>query len=1038
MEILCRNIPDNLKENNIKKALALPLAGLSIYTYHCRKLHSKGHAVITIGDKQKAQKLLNKYGQSQTPNTNNEAHNRNNNYRGHSSKASNASNTHNPNARRHPPPAATQLYLFNTPVYLSRSRHPPDEHLLQILEEDERKRVIQPPNVPLSRAVGPVAPKHQKTFFIASLSCGSWDYMGNDPLFVEYFSIKRPGKISFKKTALVITVTSSSQLEEHHVEFNYSTISGPVFTGSNTTPSLTFTAQIAPKLFHSSEMMELMETMETLWRGGISGSLKKKYRKRVTHLGGSHEDVAAACFTYRVVLREPQDLSRVRALSSDRHVPDMARWVDHVAQPALPYYALKAGFEALLIGQDLPFRVKYQLEALVWNGYLSPAKVAELMPDICGLFRRLGVDHAVHILTKLGRQLRYAGPDVDKSEFDVKTLAGYLSDIELDPSYGYLDSTGTSREGLHQISVHRATVTPLGIYLYGPTLETKNRVLRKYHKHRDYFLRVEFTDESGDPVRYDPKANLDEIFKGRFMKVLEDGIRIAGRLYQFLGFSHSSLRYQTCWFVAAFLGEEGELLDCYTIIPTLGNFSEIRSPARCAARIGQTFSDTTTSIAVDPNVVSIIPDVARNKRVFSDGVGTISKDVMHKIWREYAHRAKVKPTVFQIRFAGTIYHSPEETVPIVSSRTPGNVYFILIYSKTGAKGMVSLDSTLSGEHLSLRNSMIKFRDTKSFNIELCGAGTNYLPFHLNNQLIKILEDLGVPPLSFISLQAEEIKRLRSTTLSAEQAASFIEQSSIPKSTRIPWLIKILKGLGLRHTDDDFLRRIVELSVLVKLRDLKYRARIPVERAVTLYGIMDETGILREGEIFCPVLDDRGFREVLVRKNVVITRSPALHPGDVQFVNAVDVPHDSPLRKLHNCVVFSRHGARDLPSQLSGGDLDGDLYNVIFDDRLMPRRTVLPADYPREPERVLDREVTKQDIIEFFVTFMQQDQLGRIATTHMTIADQKEQGTFDVQCLLLAQLHSTAVDFSKTGVPVGDSRYGPFSLSLLRGRYDLLT
>ena len=224
--------------------------------------------------------------------------------------------------------------------------------------------------------------------------------------------------------------------------------------------------------------------------------------------------------------------------------------------------------------------------------------------------------------------------------------------------------------------------------------------------------------------------------------------------------------------------------------------------------------------------------------------------------------------------------------------------------------MVSLDSTQTGEHLSLRESMIKFKGSGSWNIELCGAGTNALPFYLNNQLIKILEDLGVPSLSFLSLQAEEIKRLRSTTVSTEQAALFLEQSSIPKSTRIPWLINILKGLGLRHTDDDFLRRVVELSVLVKLRDLKYRARIRVERAVTLYGIMDETGILREGEIFCPVLSEKGFREILVRKNVVITRAPALHPGDIQLVNAVDVPHDSPLRQLHNCVVFSRHGERE--------------------------------------------------------------------------------------------------------------------------------
>lgn len=331
--------------------------------------------------------------------------------------------------------------------------------------------------------------------------------------------------------------------------------------------------------------------------------------------------------------------------------------------------------------------------------------------------------------------------------------------------------------------------------------------------------------------------------------------------------------------------------------------------------------------------------------------------------------------------------------------------------------MVSLDSDLTDEELNLRDSMVKFNAPGSSEIEICGAGTNALPFYLNNQLIKILEDLGVPPESFFALQAEEMDRLRSTTLSTKQAASFLEQSNIAKSTRLPWLIKLLEGLGLRHTDDHFLRKIVELAVLVKLRDVKYRSRVRVEKAVTLYGIMDETGILREGEIFCTVLSERGFREVLHRNNVIITRAPALHPGDIQIVNAVDVPDDSPLRQLHNCVVFSKYGERDLPSKLSGGDLDGDLYNIIYDHRLMPKVTATPADYPRQEERLLDRQVTKQDIIEFFVTFMQQDQLGRIAMTHQTIADQKETGTFDPQCLILAELHSVAVDFSKTGNPV---------------------
>ena len=179
--------------------------------------------------------------------------------------------------------------------------------------------------------------------------------------------------------------------------------------------------------------------------------------------------------------------------------------------------------------------------------------------------------------------------------------------------------------------------------------------------------------------------------------------------------------------------------------------------------------------------------------------------------------------------------------------------------------------------------------------------------------------------------------------------------------------------------------------------------------------MDETGYLQEGEIYCFVQTEEGGQ--LVTGSVVVTRCPALHPGDVQCVTAVDVPADSPLSALHNVVVFSSMGERDLPSQLSGGDLDGDLYNIIYDNTLYPGRLARPADYPAATPFDIGRAVERSDMTNFFITFMENDNLGLIATLHQILADQRALGTFDPDCLLLANLHSTAVDFSKTGIPV---------------------
>lgn len=101
-------------------------------------------------------------------------------------------------------------------------------------------------------------------------------------------------------------------------------------------------------------------------------------------------------------------------------------------------------------------------------------------------------------------------------------------------------------------------------------------------------------------------------------------------------------------------GASGGLLYARLVISHLGDFSKIRSPAKCAARIGQAFSQTFSSIALPYNAIETIRDIERNGRVFSDGVGTCSESVMKMIWKEYSQSADFEPRVFQIRFRGNV------------------------------------------------------------------------------------------------------------------------------------------------------------------------------------------------------------------------------------------------------------------------------------------------------------------------------------------------------------------------------------------------
>ncbi|KAJ9226183.1 hypothetical protein DTO027B5_5867 [Paecilomyces variotii] len=950
MEIFVHHLPDQLHAKHIENEFRPLLRQFGIHTFACRTHSRRGHATLTVPDAEKAQAFLNMYPSG-------------------------------PMGKRRP--QNQTLKIMNRIIYVQKSKFPVDEFLVAALQEEERNRrnlAIQRTSTSENR----VAPKKKRSFFIISISCGVFDYAGDTPVFVEHFNLQQHGSITFGKHALRATVKCPPHTNlkgNFEVEFDYSTFAMPIYLGGSMSPSMTFSCKGAPRLYNKPPD-DLSQIFSLMGLSNAPGN-REPQRRRISQLGDGHNIIVSTCFTYRFFLRDASDLQQVRNLSQERHIPRMDRWHDVKVFPDMSYSEQLGRFLIVLSTEKFPFQIKYQLQMLVWNGVLPIKSVLRLFPFMTNLLSRAGVGMAAKVLQELPNNLEYPGPEVESSEFSIERLIEILTEIE---SGSYVQSGKPGRTNDNQIFIHRVSVTPTGIFLYGPYSETKNRVLRKYSTFSDYFLRVEFMDESGDPIRFDPKSNLDEIYDGRFKSIMKSGISVAGRLFEFLGFSHSSLRAQSCWFVAEFIWENGERLNSRSIIPKLGEFGHIYSPAKYAARIGQTFSDTLTSIPVKEESVRQITDVERNGRVFSDGCGTLSKGVLWKIRREYALRARVKPTVFQVRLSG-------------------------------AKGMLSLDTSIPGDEVRLRKSMIKFDAVNDWNIEICGAGINALPFYLNAQIIKLLEDLGVTLDSFLQLQKEEIARLRSTTRSAEQAARFIESSHISKSTRLPWLIRILQNLDLDHMNDDFLRRAVEFAVIIKLRDLKYRARIPVVKGVTLYGIMDETGYLNEGEIFCPVLNERSHREILVRDNVVITRSPALHPGDIQIVNAVDVPKDSILRQLHNCVVFSQKGQRDLASKLSGGDLDGDLFNIIYDDRLLPKRIVEPADYARSKENVLDRPVSNEDVVDFFIDFMKQDQLGRIATVHQILADQKDMGTFDPVCILLAQLHSTAVDFSKTGKPV---------------------
>ncbi|KAL8993199.1 MAG: hypothetical protein Q9169_006522 [Polycauliona sp. 2 TL-2023] len=684
---------------------------------------------------------------------------------------------------------------------------------------------------------------------------------------------------------------------------------------------------------------------------------------------------------------------------------------DSSSEQSILYYRLLfpySAIESATLDNNGPYALVYTLNHApkVWmtklaqNGFLPPRTVLKLVDHVSMMQNTVGIGgvRSAAALRRSCQQVPCAGPLTSAFDLDPLTLSesldGYVKDLAEERSY-FNDTSDT-------MNTYKVRVTPSTLQLIGPDIEPSNRVFRKYASFSDRFVSVTFQDEDEEPFYFDLFRSNRDIFWGRFNNLLQDGITIAGRLHEFLSFSSSSLKTQTCWFLAPFM-DGNERIDADFIISDLGDFSHIKCPARCAARIGQAFSDTSSSIAIDPAFVEEIDDVERNGRVFSDGVGTCSLEGL-KTLQATRKPFSVPATIFQIRFAG-------------------------------AKGVISLDSRLQGQILRLRPSMIKYRGTKDSSIEICGQATKMLPLVLNRQVIKILEDLGIPNQAFEDLQDRAIDELRSSASSIANAAAFLEKHNIGKATHTPLLLRKLQSLGLPLSNDMFFRDLLDAVVLIQLQDLKYNTRIPVLQGATLYGTMDETGILEEGEVYCCWIDQEGHTGH-ASGTVAITKSPALAPGDIQTAQAVSLPEDSPLNALHNCIVFSSKGVRDLPSQLSGGDLDGDQFHVIWDKTLIPLTCDRPSDYPRLPPMDIGRPIIRSDMSDFFLKFMEQNQLGKIASRHKILADQFEAGVRHPDCIKLAELHSTAVDFPKTGIPVYEDQM-PYSCGNTRYRPDFM-
>lgn len=182
-------------------------------------------------------------------------------------------------------------------------------------------------------------------------------------------------------------------------------------------------------------------------------------------------------------------------------------------------------------------------------------------------------------------------------------------------------------------------------------------------------------------------------------------------------------------------------------------------------------------------------------------------------------------------------------------------------------------------------------------------------------MVLLLHSLGISEAVLLRKQQEFFDYLSTSTTNPVAAFRFLTYTNnMELAERVlldgiePWKKQISSLINQEFS-----------KILNKKEEQKCRIMIPQSRL--LFGVCDSMSVLKEGECAVKVtMDGDGHPMALKGMEILVTRNPCLHPGDLQKFSVVEKPE---LSHLTDCIVFPVRGKRPSADMMSGGDLDGD-------------------------------------------------------------------------------------------------------------------
>lgn len=192
---------------------------------------------------------------------------------------------------------------------------------------------------------------------------------------------------------------------------------------------------------------------------------------------------------------------------------------------------------------------------------------------------------------------------------------------------------------------------------------------------------------------------------------------------------------------------------------------------------------------------------------------------------------------------------------------------------------------------------------------------------MNDEVVLLLHALGIKENVLLHKQAEHLQFLASAAHDSRNGFRFLTYMN-----NLPLAEKVLMD-SIESVQPTITKLVnAEYDKMLNKRD-EQRCRILIPKSRLLFGICDAWGVLKEGECALKItMDGDGQPRALHGSEVLVTRNPCLHPGDLQKFKVV--ARDE-LAHLVDCIVFPTQGKRPAADLMSGGDLDGDTCKFLL-------------------------------------------------------------------------------------------------------------